>query len=101
MYEVKRSTIHGRGLFAAEHISAGTHLGSYQGPEAKRNSPYVLWYPDEDGTERGIVGRNALRFVNHSRKPNAEFRGPDLYATTEMGPGIEITVHYGPDYDEV
>lgn len=98
---VKRSPIHGRGLFAEEAIPKGARIGEYQGPEAKRNSPYVLWFEDEDGVERGIVGRNEIRFVNHSRTPNAEFVGPVLYARKRIAAGAEITVHYGDDWKEI
>ena len=98
---VKKSTIHGRGLFAAAPIPKGARIGAYEGPYAKRNSPYVLWFEDEEGVERGIVGRNEIRFVNHSRKPNAEFIGPELFARKRIPAGHEITVHYGDDWDEV
>lgn len=99
--QVKKSSIHGRGLFAVDAIPKGTRIGEYQGPYAKRNSPYVLWFEDDDGQERGIVGKNEIRFVNHSRKPNAEFEGPVLYALKRIRAGEEITVHYGDDWVDV
>lgn len=99
--KVRRSAIHGRGLFATAPISKGTRIGEYEGPWAKRNSPYVLWFEDTDGTIRGIVGRNEIRFVNHSRTPNAEFVGPELYALQTIPEGDEITVHYGEDWEHL
>jgi SET domain-containing protein len=100
MYKVKRSHIHGRGLFASEFIPAGTFLGQYAGPEVKRNGAYVLWVEEDDGVWRGIAGRNALRYVNHSTTPNAEFVGPQLHAIEAVAPGAEITVDYGPEFRE-
>ena len=96
--KVKRSSIHGRGLFAETAIEEGVLIGEYEGPPAKRNSSYVLWYEDEDGALRGIVGRNEIRFVNHSVVPNAEFIGPELVAIRPIAPGAEITAHYGADW---
>ena len=96
--KVRRSPIHGRGLFAESAIAQGTTIGEYAGPPAKRNSPYVLWFEDEEGILRGIVGRNEIRFVNHSESPNAEFVGPELVALHEISPGTEITAHYGDEW---
>lgn len=101
MYKVKQSEIHGRGLFATKKIEPGTLIGDYEGPEAKRDSAYVLWVTGDDGIERGILGRNSLRFVNHSLKPNAEFCGPTLVSVETIPPGSEITCHYGEDWDHI
>ena len=96
--KVKKSPIHGRGLFAENVIPKGMRIGEYQGPPAKRNSPYVLWFEDEEGEIRGIVGRNEIRFVNHSTQPNAEFVGPELVAIRAIAAGAEITAHYGDEW---
>lgn len=98
--KVKRSSIHGRGLFAEVAIDKGALIGEYQGPIAKRNGSYVLWFEDEEGILRGIVGRNEIRFVNHSLAPNAEFVGPELVALSPIQAGAEITAHYGEDWLE-
>ncbi len=62
---------------------------------------HVLWLIDEDGTETGILGCNELRYLNHSRDPNAEFRGADLYALRNIQPGQEVTFHYGDEWNDV
>lgn len=98
---VAPSTIHGRGLFARKPIERGEYIGTYEGPFAKRNGTHVLWIEDEDGQEVGISGRNALRFANHARNPNAEFEGFDLYAQRTIAPGAEITVDYGSDWEDL
>jgi len=65
---VRRSPIHGRGLFAASAIPKGTRLGRYEGEVTDRDGCYVLWVENEarDGVY-GVRGRNSLRFVNHAR----------------------------------
>jgi SET domain-containing protein len=93
---VALSSIHGKGLFARDHIEPGTYLGTYQGPIAKRNGSHVLWvYDDEDGVV-GRRGMNKLRYINHSDRPNAEFDGFDLYATATIPSNGEITINYEP-----
>ena len=73
---VAPSPIHGRGLFARRSIVKGTYIGTYEGPQAKRNGKYVLWIHDDDGTLlEGRRGLNLLRYLNHSVEPNAEFDG--------------------------
>jgi uncharacterized protein len=92
---VKRSPIHGRGLFAARKFVSGEVIGVYEGEISKTDGRYVLWVVDEDGTERGIKGKNALRFVNHSTRPNCFFNGDELTALKAIRPGAELTCHYG------
>lgn len=101
MFEVKRSHIHGRGVFATKHIRKGTRIGKYVGPETQSDGAYVLWVPGRDGTTIGIKGKNALRFVNHSRKPNAAFYEVELIALRSIGAGEEITFDYGLDWRDV
>lgn len=94
---VAESEIHGRGLFAATRIRPETYIGTYEGPTAKRNGKYVLWMQDGK-REVGRRGLNILRYVNHARRPNAEFRDFDLFALRSIRPDEEITVHYGEDW---
>jgi len=98
---VSRSLIHGSGVFARGRIPRGVCIGSYRGPQATRNSRYVLWLVHADGSERGIDGRTSLRYLNHSSRPNAEFRGSQLFSLRTIRPGEEITIHYGPDWSDV
>ena len=94
---VDRSTISGRGVFAKGPIRKGDFIGTYEGPVAKRNGKYVLWVTNEKGQETGRRGLNALRYLNHSSLPNAEFEGFDLFAQRQIRPGEEITFDYGDD----
>ena len=93
---VAPSPIHGRGVFAKKPIPKGAHIGTYEGPLAKRNGKYVLWVQDEDGTVEARRGMNQLRYLNHTQEPNAEFDGFDLYATKNIRRREEITFNYSP-----
>lgn len=94
------SKIHGKGVFAARTIKKGEYIGTYHGPKAKRNGTYVLWVYEPDQPEKavGISGKNTLRFLNHAKKCNAEFDGPDLFAMKRINKGSEITFDYGPEF---
>lgn len=95
---IRRSEIHGRGLFAVRRIPRGARIGIYEGPKTLRNGAYVLWV-DEGGREFGIAGKNDLRFVNHSKRPNAVFEADELFSLRAIAPGEEITFDYGADWD--
>jgi SET domain-containing protein len=56
------------------------------------------WVDQEDGTELGIRGRNALRFINHSTTPNCAFHSDELTAIAPIQPGQELTCHYGEEW---
>ena len=88
---------------ADESLFAGkdAYIATFEGRPTERDGMHVLWVLEWDGTEVGIEGRNALRFLNHSSRPNAEFLGPDLHATRNIQPGQEITFHYGDEWDDV
>ena len=95
---VRRSAIHGRGVFALRRFRAGRRIGVFRGRRTTRDGPHVLWVADELGGETGLLVRNVLRFVNHSPLPNAEFDGAVLRAVRNIQPGREITAHYGDDW---
>lgn len=94
------SEIHGTGLFANRDIKNGEYIGTYWGPETKRNGMHVLWvYDPEDETD--IVGRNGknlLRYLNHHHAPNIEFDSFDAYATCDISEHDELTIDYGEEF---
>ena len=90
---IEESEIHGRGLFAKRDIRKGEYIGTFEGPEARRDGTHVLWIYYEDEYE-GRHGKNALRYLNHSHHANAEFEHFDLYATCDISMHIEITIDY-------
>lgn len=102
--EVKESGIHGLGLFAAKSLRKGSIVGYYKGPEVKTedDGDHVLWIYDEDEErEYGIDGQNETRFVNHSRKPNANFNGEKLVTLRTIKVGEEITHDYGEAWSDL
>jgi SET domain-containing protein len=88
------SPIHGTGCFAKVAFSAGDYIGTYSGPDAKRDGTYVLWVFPEGEKPIGRSGRNLLRWLNHQEDGNAEFDGFDLYARRDIAMGEEITFDY-------
>ena len=93
---VQKSSIHGRGLFAAVNLTRGELIGFYEGPVVNEDGRYVLWVensPAEGWT--AYEGRNELRFMNHADEPNAELDGLHCYATENIRAGTEITIDYG------
>jgi len=99
--EVRASPVHGRGLFARQRLRRGQFIGTFTGRETTENGTHVLWVEGEDGRELGLEGDNDLRFLNHSKRPNADFDGPDLYALCNIQPGAELFIDYGEAWSEV
>ena len=94
MYEVRTSSIHGKGLFATRFIAADTVLGRLEGQIVHDDGPYVLWLDDE----RGLEVRNDLRFINHCATPNAAYYDDlTVAAICDIQPGEEITHNYAGD----
>lgn len=90
------SAIHGTGLFAVRTIAKDEYIGTYWGPEARRDGTYVLWVFDRDNPDDtvGRSGRNLLRYLNHATPGNAVFEGFDLFARVRIRAGAEITFNY-------
>ena len=97
--EVRTSAIHGWGLFARKRLRKDQFIGRFEGEPTQHDGMHVLWFVDEDGVERGIRGRNALRFLNHASSPNAEFRADELYALRNLQPGAELLIDYDPELE--
>jgi SET domain-containing protein len=93
------SPIHGIGCFARIAIRAGAYIGTYEGPEARRDSTYVLWVYEEGEAPIGRSGRNLLRYLNHQQDGNARFDGFDLFAVRDIACGEEITFDYSGDFE--
>lgn len=89
------SRIHGTGCFARVPIPTGEHIGTFEGDEASRDGPHVLWVHLGDGElPQGRCGTNVLRYLNHADDANAGFDGFELYALRDIDAGEEITVDY-------
>jgi SET domain-containing protein len=77
--DVRSSTIHGRGVFAAGAIPMGARIGRYGGRRfagederllARRQGPTYLFGLSDGSYIDGARGGNAMRFINHSCAPN-------------------------------
>jgi len=95
--ELKKSPIHGTGVFATQRIRRNELIGIFHGPRTRRNGKFVLWIEEGDDVV-GIKGTGTLRHLNHAARPNAAFRRDRLYALREIRPGDEVTIHYGEDW---
>ena len=117
-YTVRRSTIHGRGVFASRTIRKGTVIIEYRGvrttweaaserQEANTSDPqHTFIFSTSDG---GVIDAsrrgNAARWINHSCAPNcATFEDPDgrvfIEARQTIRAGDELTYDYQLEVDE-
>lgn len=102
---VKKSKIHGQGVFARAKIAAGAPVLEYIGErlspaEARRRDPennYLL-NVDARTTIDGSSDSNVAKFVNHSCEPNLELlvykKRVFLIALRDIARGEELTYDY-------
>ena len=93
--EVRRSRIHGSGVFATCDIKTGATIARYRGKPTDRDGPYVCHYEAESGHMRRYEVTGKLMFLNHSCTPNAELSRSRLVALRPIGVDEEITIDYG------
>lgn len=117
--QVRRSGVHGKGVFALQRIDAGTRLIEYTGeritwPEALRRHPHdpadphhTFYFSLDDGSHviDAKVGGNAARWINHACDPNCEADETAegrvfIQALRELQPGEELFYDYGLVIDE-
>jgi uncharacterized protein len=108
---LRRSGIHGKGVFAREHIPAGTRLIEYTGEridqeEGDRRYPWdddapyhtMLFTIEDDLIVDGGVGGNISRYINHSCDPNCtsviEDRRIYIESLRDIPPGEELVYDY-------
>jgi uncharacterized protein len=109
-FVVRRSRIHGRGVFATRRIRAGRELIAYLGrilTEAEVDERYdseaddphtLLFHVEGDRYIDASIGGNDARFINHSCDPNCESVVDDggivIRAIRNIQPGAELTYDY-------
>jgi uncharacterized protein len=116
--QVRRSGVHGRGVYAVDHIQAGETLIEYTGEriswdEAMDRHPHDPAQPNHTfyfHIETGEVidalhGGNSSRWINHSCEPNCEADETDdgrvfIKALRDLLPGEELFYDYGLVIDE-
>jgi hypothetical protein len=111
LIEVRRSDVHGLGVFAAKRIPKGTRIIEYVGErvshdEADRryeekdanDSHTFLFIVDSKAVIDAGVDGNDARFFNHSCDPNCEStvekRRVYIEALRDIEPGAELTYDY-------
>jgi SET domain-containing protein len=107
-FQVKRSPIQGRGLFALTPLAPRRKLGELGGElitlrEARRrarNTHCIVIVEMEDGTAFDASRSGTqFRYVNHSCSPNTFMRRcrgrVEFYALRQIMPGEELTCDYG------
>lgn len=108
---VRRSHIHGRGVFALAPIPKGTRIIEYKGErisheeadtrysESHASSPHTMLFTVNDkividATRHG----NSARWINHSCAPNCEVTDDRdrifIHAARNIRPGEELTYDY-------
>jgi SET domain-containing protein len=115
-FEVRRSSIQGKGVFAVRRIRPGQRIIEYVG-EIVDDDTAADRYDDESmdrhhtflfslGKNRTIdaaVNGNEARFINHSCDPNCEAVEDEgrifIEAIRNIQPGVELTYDYNLDRD--
>ncbi len=116
--QVRKSGVHGKGVFALRPIAKGERIIEYTGeiitwPEALRRHPHDPSDPnhtfylhiDEEHVIDANVGGNAARWINHACEPNCEADESDdgriyIQALRALKPGEELFYDYGLVIDE-
>ena len=110
-FAIRKSPIHGRGVFALTHIPKHVRIIEYKGErisqeeaderysEAHETSPHTMLFEVNDrividATRRG----NSARWINHSCAPNCEIEDEDeriyIHSRRDIRPGEELTYDY-------
>ncbi len=115
--QVRRSGVHGKGVFALKAIARGETILEYTGeiitwPQAQRRHPHdpadpnhtFYFHVDDKRVIDAAVGGNAARWINHACKPNCEADEEDgriyIKALRALRPGEELFYDYGLIIDE-
>ena len=104
---VRRSSIHGKGVFATQAIAPGTRFIEYKGERiTSEDDAYLytesthtfLFMLDNEEIIDGSRNGNTARWINHSCEPNCEANEEDgrvfIDALRAIATGEEITIDY-------
>ena len=115
--QVRKSGVHGKGVFALQPIPAGERIIEYKGevitwPEALRRHPHdpkdpnhtFYFHVDDKHVIDAKVGGNAARWINHACSPNCQADETDgrvfIKALRALKTGEELFYDYGLIIDE-
>ena len=111
--QVRKSGVHGKGVFALKPIAAGERILEYKGqtigwPEALRRHPHdandpnhTFYFSLDDGSHviDAKVDGNAARWINHACEPNCQADEDEarvfIRALRDLQPGEELFYDYG------
>lgn len=110
-FRVRRSGVHGRGVFAVANLPADELLIEYLGEvipwttaheryaESEADDGHTYFFDRGDGTViDGGRGGNASRFINHGCEPNCEAVDDDghilIQTIRSIAPGEELFIDY-------
>ena len=119
---VKSSSIHNKGIFAAQHIPKGSYIIEYVGEKItkkesekryeiskeqhhkdKSNGSVYIFTLNTRYDLDGNVSWNTARYINHSCEPNCEAVDNNgsiwIVATQDIKKGEELSYDYGYDLD--
>jgi SET domain-containing protein len=111
-FEVKPSTIDGRGVFAGDGLRARQKIGELTGTlitqqEARRRAMHtrrIAIVEFDDGIALDATKDKCFRYVNHSCTPNTYMRRighrVEFYTLRVIEPGEELTCDYGESHHE-
>jgi hypothetical protein len=112
LFQVRRSGIHGKGVYATQRIPKGTRIVEYLGERISHEDAdaryaakgqddghtFLFVVSDEIVIDAG-VGGNAARFINHSCAPNCDTVIEDdrvfIESLRDIRPGEELGYEYG------
>ena len=123
MWKVKRSKVHGTGIFATKGISKGTRIIQYIGDKVlksegdRRSAQRIKNYLNSTKTGSvyifelnkkfdidGNVKKNKARFINHSCDPNCEvdIDNNEIWISSikNIKKGTELSYDYGYEFDK-
>ncbi len=117
--QVRRSGVHGRGVYALRPIARGETIIEYKGQmitwkQAEARHPHdpddpdhtFFFHIDEEHVIDAAVGGNAARWINHACNPNCESDVDEqrhrvfIKALRAIRPGEELFYDYGLVIDE-
>ena len=109
---VRKSEVHGRGVFSAAKLSKGEMLIEYVGevitwkqalrrhPHDPKNPDHTFYFHlDDKHVIDGKIGGNSARWINHACTPNCEAEEVDgrifIRTLKKIEPGTELSFDYG------
>jgi SET domain-containing protein len=110
--QVRRSGVHGKGVYALAPIAKGERIVEYTGqiitwkqalkrhPHDPSDPNHTFYFHIDDGRViDGKFGTNAAKWINHSCQPNCETDEDDgrvwIIAKRAIKPGEELNYDYG------